>query len=78
MTSLNHISIRHFQLGGIAYIVTLSKADLTLAVPATSGLKFAFTFAVGHFVLGEKWVVTKSKLAGIAFLAAGIMIQMAF
>jgi len=64
------------QLGSVAFVVALSQSDLSLAVSATNGLKFAVTFVVGRFVLGEKGKMAARETVGLALVLAGVLLQM--
>ena len=64
------------QLGSVAFVVALSQSDLSLAVSATNGLKFAVTFVVGKFVLGEKGGMAARETVGLALVLAGVLLQM--
>ena len=64
------------QLGSVAFVVALSQSDLSIAVSATNGLKFAVTFVVGRFVLGEKGKMAARETVGLALVLAGVLLQM--
>ncbi len=64
------------QLGSAAFLVALSVSDVTVAVPAANGLKFAFTAAVGR-ALGEEPPPAAAARAGLALIVAGCFLQMA-
>ena len=64
------------QLGSVAFVVALSQSDLSLAVSATNGLKFAVTFVVGKFVLGEKGRMAARETVGLGLVLAGVLLQM--
>ena len=64
------------QLGSVAFVVALSQSDLSLAVSATNGLKFAVTFVVGKFVLGEKGGMAARETVGLVLVLAGVLLQM--
>ncbi|EDV26370.1 uncharacterized protein TRIADDRAFT_22769 [Trichoplax adhaerens] len=59
------------QIGSLIYYVTLSKADLSLAIPVANSLTFVFTALTGYY-LGEKlnggirlWLGTSLILCGV-------------
>ena len=64
------------QLGSVAFVIALSQSDLSLAVSVTNGLKFAVTFLVGRFVVGEKGRLAARETAGLVLVLAGILLQM--
>ena len=57
------------QLGAVVYYVTISTADITLAVPLTNSLTFLFTTLFG-WLLGERispWTIT-----GVVLVMSGV------
>ncbi|KAK3756125.1 hypothetical protein RRG08_033009 [Elysia crispata] len=60
------------QTGSLVYYITLSSADLTLAVPITNSMTFIFTALSSH-VLGEKQI-NFNTLVGITLVAAGVLL----
>ncbi|KAK7100876.1 transmembrane protein 234 homolog [Littorina saxatilis] len=60
------------QMGSVVYYITLSSADLSLAVPITNSLTFIFTSLAGR-VLGEKpesW----ETLCGLFLVVCGVVL----
>ncbi|XP_076441448.1 transmembrane protein 234 homolog [Babylonia areolata] len=60
------------QMGSVVYFITLSSADLTLAVPITNSLTFLFTSLAGR-LLGEKpesW----ETYCGLLLVVCGVML----
>ncbi|GFO03139.1 transmembrane protein 234-like [Plakobranchus ocellatus] len=60
------------QTGSLVYYITLSTADLTLAVPITNSMTFIFT-AVSSHIMGER-LLNAYILSGIALVAAGVLL----
>ncbi len=58
------------QSGSLLYYLTLSTADISLAVPITNCLTFIFT-AVSGTLLGEQ-ALNKQSCLGILFVASGV------
>jgi len=60
-----------YALSAMAWIVVLSKLDLSLAYPFV-GLGFVVTFLIGVFVLGEP--ASAGRLAGTLLIAGGAVL----
>ncbi|CAG5127820.1 unnamed protein product, partial [Candidula unifasciata] len=58
------------QMASVLYYITLSSADVTLAVPITNSLTFIFT-ALSSRLLGEKHL-TWEAVAGMMLIVAGV------
>ncbi|KAJ1973704.1 hypothetical protein H4R35_003980 [Dimargaris xerosporica] len=56
--------------GSLVYYYTLSKAELTLAVPITNSLTFVFT-ALAGYMLGEN-IGTRNTWLGMALVVIGV------
>ena len=61
------------QLGAILYLMTIGKADLTLAVPITNSLTFLFTSLFGKLV-GEK--ISWATVVGVILVLCGVTLCM--
>lgn len=61
------------QVGSVLYYWSLAVAPLSLAVPAVNTGKFLVNALVGRW-LGEG-SMSRTKLAGLALMAAGILLQ---
>ena len=57
------------QLGAVVYYVTISTADITLAVPLTNSLTFLFTTLFG-LLLGEH--ISPHTIAGVVLVLSGV------
>lgn len=57
------------QLGAVLYYLTISKADITLAVPITNSLTFLFTTLFGK-LLGEP--ISHWTWLGMALVVCGV------
>ena len=57
------------QLGAVVYYVTISRADITLAVPMTNSLTFLFTTLFG-WLLGER--ISPWTLLGVLLVLGGV------
>ncbi len=57
------------QLGAVLYYVTISRADITLAVPLTNSLTFLFTTLFG-WLLGER--ISPWTIAGVVLVMSGV------
>ncbi len=62
------------QLGSVTFLWTLSRADLSLAVPIANGLKILFTVVTGQ-LLGEDKISAKSAV-GLVLITAGVLLQL--
>ncbi|RUS86946.1 hypothetical protein EGW08_005271 [Elysia chlorotica] len=60
------------QTGSLVYYITLSSADLTLAVPITNSMTFIFTALSSH-ALGEQ-KLNFNTLVGITLVAVGVLL----
>uniref|UniRef100_A0A0B6Z4S3 EamA domain-containing protein n=1 Tax=Arion vulgaris TaxID=1028688 RepID=A0A0B6Z4S3_9EUPU len=58
------------QMGSVIYYITLSSADVTLAVPITNSLTFIFTALSSRF-LGEK-NLTWDAIVGMILIISGV------
>jgi uncharacterized membrane protein len=62
-----------FQIGSVTFFWTLSRCQVSVAVPVTNSLKFVTTFVAGQF-LGEKKLNMKS-FVGLVLIVAGVCLQ---
>ncbi|BFY99593.1 hypothetical protein BsWGS_02633 [Bradybaena similaris] len=58
------------QMASVLYYITLSSADVTLAVPITNSLTFIFT-ALSSRLLGERHL-TWDAIAGMVLIVSGV------
>ena len=63
------------QLGSVVFYITLSSAELSLAVPITNSLTFVFTVLAGTF-LGE-YIENKDTYIGMVLVTIGVAICVA-
>ncbi|XP_068624891.1 transmembrane protein 234 homolog [Battus philenor] len=58
------------QCGSLMYLLVVQRAPLSLAVPATNGLAFAFTAITGAAV-GTEEPLDRGSILGVAFIVIG-------
>ena len=62
------------QCGSLLFFITLSRADLSLAVPLANSLAFCFTIATGWFIGETVHNRSFGGLAGLALMLTGIIL----
>ena len=60
-----------YGIGAIAYILLLTKVDLSMAAPAVS-LVYVFSVLLGYFWFQE--VIPPSRLFGLGFIVCGVIL----
>jgi drug/metabolite transporter (DMT)-like permease len=65
------IGLACYGLGAIAYILVLTRVNLSVAGPAAS-LVYVFSVLIGYFVFKES--IPFTRLLGLAFIFAGVML----
>ena len=60
-----------YAIGAIAYILLLTKVDLSMAAPAVS-LVYVFSVLLGYFVFKETIPITRA--IGLGFIVSGVIL----
>lgn len=58
-----------YGLGGVAYILLLTRVDISVAAPAIS-ITYIFSVLLGYLVFGE--TIPVSRLIGLALIMSGV------
>ncbi|MEM7062880.1 MAG: EamA family transporter [Cyanobacteria bacterium P01_B01_bin.77] len=65
------VGLTFYALGAIAYILLLSKVDLSVVGPATS-LVYVCSVLIGYFVFGE--TISSNRLLGLGLIVCGVIL----
>ena len=65
------IGLACYSLGAIAYILLLTRVNLSIAAPSAS-LVYVFSVLIGYFLFKES--ITLVRLLGLSFIVAGIIL----
>ncbi len=65
------IGLACYGLGAIAYILLLTRVNLSIAAPSAS-LVYVFSVLIGYFLFKES--ITLIRLLGLTFIVAGIIL----
>ena len=65
------IGLACYGLGAIAYILLLTRVNLSIAAPSAS-LVYVFSVLIGYFLFKES--ITLVRLLGLSFIVAGIIL----
>lgn len=71
LTSELILGLTCYGLGAIAYILLLTKVDLSMAAPAIS-LVYVFSVLLGYFWFRE--IIPPSRLFGLGFIICGVIL----
>lgn len=64
------LGLAYYGLGAIAYILLLTKVDLSMAAPAVS-LVYVFSVLLGYFWFKETILFTR---LGLSFIVSGVIL----